>query len=754
MKTKVINYRGGQHSRASVARRLQKVLISAGFLAVMLCFPVCKIATPAAFLDATPDNNELLKTLNVRAGGELYSGVITGTLPSGMTGLDLKFDDGEFKKCVVVGTRWKAFIPTGAQAAAGKSRWQVGSKHKLYVRGRDMNGNATTLNYASITFTRQLNKDANGDGYADVVVGTRLNDGGTGALNKGTAYIFYGSDAGVTSHPLTNSPYTCSGYPDCTEIQNPLHEANGSFGIAVGFSGDTNGDGYADLVVGASGNDGGAGASSKGAAYIFYGSASGITSHPLTSSNYNCSGYPDCTVIQNPIDQGGNFGNAVSFSGDTNGDGYDDVIVGGYRNDGGTGAGAKGAAYIFYGSASGVTSHPITNVAYTCSGSPDCTVIQNPIDESTGYFGYTVAFSGDTNGDDYADVIVGGYRNDGGTGALEKGAAYIFYGSASGITSHPITSSPYTCSGYPDCTVVQNPLHEANGSFGSSVSFAGDTNGDGYADVIIGARQNDGGTGAIDKGAAYIFYGSASGISSHPLTNSPYTCSGYPDCMVIQNPLDEPNGLFGDSVSFSGDTNSDGFADVIVGAKTNDGGMGAIDKGAAYIFYGSASGITPHPLTNSPYTCSGYPDCTVIQNPLHEAASPNGDFGNSVSFAGDTNVDGYADVIVGSRESNGTTGAAEKGSAYIFYGSASGITSHPLSSSPYTCAGYPDCTVIQNPLDEGNGQFGHSVGTLAPALRPVPASLDAPALPSPHVRRGWGWGQDALPARREDEIYA
>lgn len=58
MKTKVINYCAGQQSRASVARRLQKVLISAGFLAVMLCFPVCKIATPAAFLDATPDNNE------------------------------------------------------------------------------------------------------------------------------------------------------------------------------------------------------------------------------------------------------------------------------------------------------------------------------------------------------------------------------------------------------------------------------------------------------------------------------------------------------------------------------------------------------------------------------------------------------------------------------------------------------------------------------------------------------------------------
>jgi hypothetical protein len=188
MKTKVINYRAGQHSRASVARRLQMVLISAGFLAVMLCFPVCKLATPAAFLDATPDSNELLKTMNVRNNGELWSGVITGTLPNGAKGVDVKFDDGEFTRNAIIEgySMENAFIPTGAaQAAAGKQSLAGGQQAQTLFAGqrRDTGIPMQPLNSACINFTRQLNKDANGDGYADVVVGRgSANDGGTGAF--------------------------------------------------------------------------------------------------------------------------------------------------------------------------------------------------------------------------------------------------------------------------------------------------------------------------------------------------------------------------------------------------------------------------------------------------------------------------------------------------------------------------------------------------------------------------------------------
>lgn len=283
-------------------------------------FATCKLTTPAAFLDATPDQHEVVKTMNVRPGGELYSGVVAGTLPSGVTGVDVKFDDGEFKKATIDGMRWKVFIPTGAEAAAGKQRWQVGSKHTLYARARGANGNASNKS-AALSFTRQPNKDANGDGYADVIVGAIENQGG-GIQDKGVAYIFYGSASGMVNQPTSTSPYTCNGPAAtnaCTVIQNPENKNFGSFGGSVSFAGDTNGDGYADVIVGADNNQGN-GANNKGIGYIFYGSASGIVNQPTSTSPYTCSGPTNSnasTVIQNPENDplvgGGSFGFSVGY---------------------------------------------------------------------------------------------------------------------------------------------------------------------------------------------------------------------------------------------------------------------------------------------------------------------------------------------------------------------------------------------------------------------------------------------------------
>ncbi|MFZ5629596.1 MAG: integrin alpha [Spirochaetota bacterium] len=725
------------------------ILVAKWLVAGLLLFlHHCKLIAPDSFLDPTPDSNELLKTINVRNNGELWSGVVAGDLPAGVTGVEARFDDGPWKKAEVTGNRWRVFIPTGAEAAAGKQRWQVGSKHTLAVRGSGPSGN--TRSAASLSFTRHRNKDANGDGYSDLVVGAHQNDGGTGATSKGAAYIHYGSANGVISHALSASPDACNGPGDCTVVQNPLHEAYGSFGYAVNFIGDSNGDGYGDIVVGAYQNDGGTGAADKGAAYIYYGSANGITPHLLVASPYLCNGPADCTVIQNPLNESsGRFGSAVSSAGDVNGDGYDDLLVGAYINDGGTGASDKGAAYVFYGSASGIMSQPLSASAYVCSGSADCTVIQNPLHEANGFFGYSLGPAGDVNGDGYGDVIVGAFRNHGGTGALRKGAAYIFYGSMTGVTSHPLSASPYSCTAVSDCTAIQNPLHEVDGFFGSAVGFAGDVNNDGFSDVIVGAYQNDGGTGALDKGVVYVFYGSSTGITAHQLSASPYACGGPGDCTTIQNPLHEASGRFGFAVSFAGDVNRDGYGDILVGASANDDGVGAVNKGAAYIFYGSVTGVIGHDLSITSYTCSNPADCTTIQNPLDEA---NGSFGSAVGMGGDLNGDGYADAVIGAYTNDGGAGAGDKGAAYVFYGGVTGIIQRELSSSSYNCSGQNGCSVIQNPLHQPNGYFGYSVGSLAPALRPSPASLNHPGTPSPFMARGWGCGQDALPARREEDI--
>ena len=112
------------------------------------------------------------------------------------------------------------------------------------------------------------------------------------------------------------------------------------------------------------------------------------------------------------------------------------------------------------------------------------------IGESVGdYFGFSVSTAGDVNGDGFSDVIVGAYTND--AGGTDAGRAYIFFGGASMDNTADVTLT-----GASD-----------EDKFGTSVSTAGDVNGDGYFDVIVGANYND--AGGSDAGSAYIYLGGA-----------------------------------------------------------------------------------------------------------------------------------------------------------------------------------------------------------------------------------------------------
>jgi hypothetical protein len=142
----------------------------------------------------------------------------------------------------------------------------------------------------------------------------------------------------------------------------------------------------------------------------------------------------------------------------------------------------------------------------------------------------------DVNGDGYADLIVGASSQD--NPETNEGQAYVFFGSATGPSLTP------------DVT-LDNPLDQAHGSFGFSVASAGDVNGDGYADLIVGASSQD--NPETNEGQAYVYFGSATGPSVTP-------------DVTLDNPLDQANGYFGRSVASAGDVNGDGYADLIVGA--------------------------------------------------------------------------------------------------------------------------------------------------------------------------------------------
>jgi hypothetical protein len=287
--------------------------------------------------------------------------------------------------------------------------------------------------------------------------------------------------------------------------------ASEHFGISVSGAGDVNGDGYADVIVGADGND--AGGTEAGRAYVYHGGpgADAVADLTLTGAAAN-----------------DEFGLSVSGAGDVNGDGYADVIVGAYLNDAG-GADA-GRAYVYFG---GPGADAVADLTLTGAAASD-------------NFGVSVSGAGDVNGDGYGDVIVGAYLND--AGGRNAGRASVYHGGpgADAVADLTLTGAA------------------AGDLFGVSVSGAGDVNGDGYGDVIVGADLND--AGGSSAGRAYVYHG---GPGADAVADLTLTGAAVGD-------------LFGVSVSGAGDVNGDGNADVIVGAYGND--SGGADAGRAYLY--------------------------------------------------------------------------------------------------------------------------------------------------------------------------
>src|SRR5207249_4172066 len=144
--------------------------------------------------------------------------------------------------------------------------------------------------------------------------------------------------------------------------------------------------------------------------------------------------------------------------------------------------------------------------------------------------------AGDVNGDGYADVIIGAkFYND---GFSNQGHAWIYAGSPTGLSHAPL----WDVSGAPPQT--------DGGEFGTAVATAGDVNGDGYADVVVGAPHQGNGGGDTDEGLAYVYEGSPAGLAVSP---------------AWTGDVNEPGAHFGFSAASAGDVNGDGFGDVIVG---------------------------------------------------------------------------------------------------------------------------------------------------------------------------------------------
>jgi len=352
--------------------------------------------------------------------------------------------------------------------------------------------------------------DVNGDDYDDVIVGARLHD--NPEVDEGRVYVYHGSASGL-------SP--------AADWIGEADWAGSQFGFRVRSAGDVNNDGYDDVIIGAPLFLG------RGRAYVYHGSSSGLS--PSTS--------PDWT--SSPAQTDSWYGRGVGKAGSVNCDPYDDVIVGAPRYD--NGQIDEGRLFVYHGSATGLDSSA---------------AIVLEVDFSNARLGYAAFSAGDVNGDGCGDVIAGAYNLT--NGDEQEGAVYVWLGSPAGLSQTPdwvfeagerfadlgisaetvgnvngdccddvivggdlldvqrsdagqalvFHGSVSSLPDVPDWTASEGrPMAQ----FGWRVAGAGDVNGDGFDDAVVGDRYYD--NGEPNEGAAFVYLGSSSGLETPPPTS-------------------------------------------------------------------------------------------------------------------------------------------------------------------------------------------------------------------------------------------
>lgn len=344
-------------------------------------------------------------------------------------------------------------------------------------------------------------------------------------------------------------------------------EMDQTFGYSLAAVGDVNGDSYPDLLVGARYANGPAG-TWAGQAFLYFG---GTTIDTVADLVFNGQ-----FAYQT-------FANSVASAGDVNKDGYPDLVIGGYNDFSG-----PARAYVYYGGPSIDTTADV--------------ILTSP--QSGSLFGFSVSGAGDMNGDGYDDVVVGAYSSDAAT--TDGGRIYIYFGGS------PMDST---------ADVIFSGVN-FTGQLGRSVSAAGDINGDGYDDIIVGEPGND--LEGQNRGRALVFRGGST-VSSLP----------YYTYFAAAN-----NDNFGQLVRGVGSVNGDAYDDVLVYAVENS------NRGRVALHFGGSS-----------------LDASIDRTFVGEGPSNNFGFGLA---AGDVNKDGISDIAIGTYAA-GATGTLP-GRVSIYYG--------------------------------------------------------------------------------------
>ncbi len=439
--------------------------------------------------------------------------------------------------------------------------------------------------------------DLNNDGYDDVIVGVPRYK--NGQVDEGAAFIYYSSSNGINPNVYTI-------------LESDI--VNAQFGYTVAAAGDINGDGSADIVIGAPQYDQAPLSGFRGRFYVYKGTPGGLTTTPSE-------------IIDGSTPQAF-LGEVLSSAGDVNGDGYDDVVAGEW--DSPSQFSNHGIVWIYYGSPFGLSGMAPT-------------MLERSI--PNGIFGRSASGAGDVNGDGFDDVLVGSIQSI--VGPPFYGSVCIYYGSLYGIDMNPNVA-----------------LIGHTENFGYKVAAAGDINHDGFDDILVSAPRFF----APFGDTVFVYQGSGSGIHNEPNT-------------ALPSPQD--NTAYGASIAGAGDLNADGFADIVIGSWTESSGQSM--EGMAYVHYGRAIGVNP------------IPGATIQSNQV------NANLGTGVACAGDVNHDGFDDLIVGAPNYAVPAAQVREGGAFIYHGIAvnPGLTAGNLAAEnflPSTASAIATVKAFPNPV--------------------------------------------------------
>jgi hypothetical protein len=405
--------------------------------------------------------------------------------------------------------------------------------------------------------------DVDGDGHDDVLIGPWFFASGI----TGAAYLVLGPVTGTLDLAGADAKLVGEAADDCA-------------GCDISGAGDVDGDGRDDLLLGAYGND--EGGTSSGAAYLVLGPVTGTLSLALA----------DAKLVG---DEATFAGRRVSSAGDVDGNGHDDLLIGTAENE-------ESAAYLVLGPVTGTLDLSLADAKFvhttqdSCAGDVDgdghsdllfgastiftgsdagaAFLVLGPVtgtldlssmadatlvgEDAGDWAGDNVSDAGDVDSDGHDDLLVGALRNS--EGAHYAGAAYLVLGPVTGSRDLSLADAKF---------LGENPF-----DYAGTVSGAGDVDGDGHDDLLVGAMYN--GQGGSDAGAAYLVLGPVTGTLD--LSQADVK-------LVGEDAYDHA----GETVSGAGDVDGDGRADLLVGAPWADDYVGN-----AYLIYGGASDSSAH----------------------------------------------------------------------------------------------------------------------------------------------------------------